>query len=118
MALSSPHAEDHTELSTPLSGHRHHFPRAIFEWIRSGDLQLSFGPNLQAHPKISSLGIGDDPVLGCMPESSHLLSNTSVQADVPPANLLSAHVAVPRQCLALPRSRPLFPSPAPSAARG
>jgi DNA-binding transcriptional LysR family regulator len=85
MALSSP-------MPKIIQNFRHRYPdtdtilleqssngseRALLQ----GTFDCLFVPDLQAHPKISSLVIGDDLVLACMPESSHLLSNASVQIE-------------------------------------
>jgi DNA-binding transcriptional LysR family regulator len=85
MALSSP-------MPRIIQNFRHRYPdtdtilleqssngseRALLQ----GTFDCLFVPDLQAHPKISSLGIGDDAVLACMPDSSHLLEGPSVQLE-------------------------------------
>lgn len=47
--------------------------------LLQGRFDCLFVPELQSHPKISSLNIGEELVLACMPESSPLLDNVSVQ---------------------------------------
>ncbi|AUC97127.1 MULTISPECIES: LysR family transcriptional regulator [Bradyrhizobium] len=82
MALSSP-------MPRIIQNFRHRYPDAdtiLLEQSSNGSerallhgtFDCLFVPDLQAHPKISSLGIGDDAVLACMPESSPLLDSPSV----------------------------------------
>lgn len=49
--------------------------------LLQGNFDCLFVPDLQAHPKISSLAMGDDVVLACMPDSSPLLGTPSVQIE-------------------------------------
>jgi DNA-binding transcriptional LysR family regulator len=85
MALSSP-------MPRIIQNFRHRYPdtdtilleqssNGSEKALLQGTFDCLFVPELQSHPKISSLGIGDDLVLACMPESSHLLSNASVQIE-------------------------------------
>ncbi|MCK1716566.1 LysR family transcriptional regulator [Bradyrhizobium sp. 141] len=82
MALSSP-------MPRIIQNFRHRYPDTdtiLLEQSSNGSerallhgtFDCLFVPDLQAHPRISSLGIGDDAVLACMPDSSRLLDSPSV----------------------------------------
>lgn len=49
--------------------------------LLNGVLDCLFVPNLQAHPMISSLTIGEDLILACLPESSPLIASPSVRIE-------------------------------------
>jgi DNA-binding transcriptional LysR family regulator len=49
--------------------------------LLQGAVDCVFVPDLRAHPALSSVPIGTDLVLACMPESSHLLENEFLKSD-------------------------------------